>query len=65
MNNEYTLRELLDPEELATARKALRLPPGDETLTVEQLAAWVLIKDTYLQPLTGDNCKRSINLIYK
>ena len=52
--NEYTLPGLLDPEELATARKALRLTPGDTPLTVDQLQIWKQIRDTYMHSLHGE-----------
>lgn len=51
----FTMKGLLSDEELAFARKALRLPPGDTPLTTEQLKDWQLVKDTWLENLTGEN----------
>lgn len=44
----------LSEEELVFARKALRLPE-DAMLTTSQYRGWVLIRDTWLENLTGPN----------
>lgn len=46
--DEYCLPGLLGEEELKLAVQALRLAPGTERLTVDQLRAWKLVRDTYL-----------------
>lgn len=45
---------LLCEEELVIARKALRLP-ADATLSTDQYKDWCLIRDTWLQSVTGPN----------
>lgn len=41
-------------EELAIARKALRLP-DDAQLTTDDYASWCLVRDTWVKSVTGPN----------